>query len=102
MKKAKFWVDWALEASETQVVHRYWFTIELSDEDFEELYQFWYDNNCILQSWRLDEKGHEAMYEKINDIACNVLLDLTKKYEPEMPAPLDAYWEISEETANEF
>ena len=102
MKTAKFWVDWALEAGDAHVVHRYWFTIEFSDEDYEELYQFWYDNNCDLQSWYLDEKGHEVMYEKINDIATNSLLELMAKHEPEIIAPLDVYWEISEETAIEF
>lgn len=102
MKTAKFWVDWALEAGDAHVVHRYWFTIDFSDEDYEELYQFWYDNNCDLQSWYLDEKGHEVMYEKINDIATNSLLELMAKHEPEIVAPLDVYWEISEETADEF
>ena len=102
MKTAKFWVDWALEAGDAQVVHRYWFTIEFSDEDYEELYQFWYDNNCDLRSWYLNKESHEAIYEIINDCACNALIELMKKHEPELPTPFDAYWEISEQTADEF
>ena len=39
MKKAKFWVDWLLEAGDANVYHRYWFEIELEDEFYEELYQ---------------------------------------------------------------
>ena len=39
MKKAKFGVDWLLEAGDANVCHRYWFEIELEDEFYEELYQ---------------------------------------------------------------
>ena len=34
-KKAKFWVDWLLEAGEANVCHRYWFEIELEDGFYE-------------------------------------------------------------------
>ena len=40
MKKAKFWVDWLLEAGEANVCHRYWFEIELEDELFN-LWEEW-------------------------------------------------------------
>ena len=65
-KQAKFWVANAMEAGDGGVVHRYWFTIDLSDAEFEELYQLWYNNNCELNSWDTDDKGHEALFEKLN------------------------------------
>ena len=101
-QQAKFWVDFALEAGEGAVLHRYWFTIDLPDEEFEELYQLWYDNNCELKSWYADDKGHEALYEKIDGIAYNALNDLLKKHDPQFADPVDCYWEISKETADAF
>ena len=101
-QQAKFWVDFLLEAGGESILHRYWFTIDLSDEEFEELYQLWYDNNCELQRWYADDKGHEALYEKIDGIAYNALNDLLKKHEPQFADPVDCYWEISKETADAF
>ena len=91
-----------MEAGGESIIHHYWFTIDLPDEEFEELYQLWYDNNFELQSWYADDKGHEALYQKINGIAYNALNDLLKKHEPEFADPLDCYREISKETADAF
>ncbi len=100
--QAKFYVDFAMEAGGESVCPRYWFTIDLSDDEFEELYQPWYDNDCNLNSWASDDKGHKALYEKIDGIAYHVLNDLLKKYEPQKVNPIDCYWEISKETADSF
>ena len=35
MKKARFWVDWLLEAGDANACHRYEFGVELSDEEYE-------------------------------------------------------------------
>ena len=102
MKKAKFWVDYCLEAGGENVCHRYWFEIEMTDEDFEELYQFWYDNNCELKSWYLEWKGHEKMFDKLEGAAIHALNDLLKEHEPEFVNPVDVYWEIAKETEDAF
>lgn len=100
--QAKFYVDNALEAGGESVIHRYWFTIDLSDKEFEELYQLWYDNNCKLNSWATDNKGHEALYERLDGTAYHALNDLLKKYEPRYANPVECFWEISKETADAF
>ena len=102
MKKAKFWVDWLLEAGDANVCHRYWFEIELSNDDYEELYQVWFDNDCQLSSWGSEWKGHDELFERINVPAYHALNDLLKKNEPDFADPLDVFWEISEETADAF
>ena len=102
MKKAKFWVDWLLEAGEEGICHRYWFEIVLSDQEYEELYQVWYDNNCELMSWYSNFDGHDELFEMINNTAYHALNDMLKKYEPEFADPISALWEISKETADEF
>lgn len=102
MKKAKFWVDWLLEAGEDSICHRYWFEMEIPDAEYEELYQVWYDNNCQLNSWGSDWKGHDELFEIINACAYHILNDELKKHEPEFADPLDVYWEISKETVDAF
>ena len=42
MQKAKFYVDFCMEAGGEGICHRYWFTLDLTDEEYEELYQMWY------------------------------------------------------------
>lgn len=103
-KQAKFWVANAMEAGDGGVVHRYWFTIDLSDAEFEELYQLWYNNNCELNSWNTDDKGHEALFEKLNGLAYHALDDLLKKNEPDYGELhwLDCHWEIAKETTDQF
>ena len=93
MKKAKFWVDWLLEAGDANVCHRYWFEIELEDEFYEELH---------LNSWESKWDGHDELFERINAPAINALNDLVNKNEPDFAGPIDVYWEISKETENEF
>jgi len=102
MKKAKFWVALGLEVGEENVTDRYWFEIELSDQEYEELYQVWFDNNCNLTSWESDWDGHDKLFEKIDNIAYYALNDLLKKHEPEFVDPVEFFWEISKETEDEF
>lgn len=102
MKKAAFYVDYCFEAGDAGLCHRYWFEIELSNEEFEELYQIWFDHNCELNSWDTDWDGHDALFQKINDAAIYVFKKLLEKHEPEMTPPLDVLWELSPETAKEF
>ena len=102
MQKAKFYVDFCMEAGGEGICHRYWFTLDLSDEEYEELYQMWYDQNCQLCSWTADEKGHEALYEKIDGAAYYALNEMLKKEQPAHVDPVELYWEISEETADAF
>lgn len=107
MKKAKFWVDWLFEAGSFEsgsggnICHRYSFDVELTDDEFEELYQVWYDKNG-LNNWDTDWQGHDALYEKLNPIAYRALNDLLKQHEPDIADTLDAYWEISQETIEAF
>lgn len=102
MNKAKFWVDHCFEAEDAGVCHRYWFVVELTDEEFEELYQVWFDNNSELNSWDSDLEGHDALFDKINLAANYTLHNLMKKHEPELGGPADILWEISQETEDAF
>ena len=102
MKKAKFWVDWLLEAGDANVCQRYWFEIELEYEFYEELYQVWFDNGSHLNSWESKWDGHAELFERINAPAINALNDLVKKNEPDFADPIDVYWEISKETEDAF
>lgn len=107
MNKAKFWVDWLFEAGSFDgdcggnVCHRYSFDVELTDEEFEELYKVWHSNNG-LNNWDTNWKDHDALFEKLNIIAYRALNDLLKQHEPDYAAPLDAHWEISAETVDAF
>ena len=107
MNKAKFWVDWLFEAGSFDggcggnLCHRYSFDVELTDEEFEELYQVWHSNNG-LNNWDTNWQDHDALFEKLNIIAYRALNDLLKQHEPDHADPLDAYWEISEETEDAF
>ena len=102
MNKAKFWVDWLLEAGEANVCHRYGFEMKLSDQEYEELYQVWFDNDSHLNSWESNWDGHDELFDKINIAAHHSLNDLLKENEPEFVDPVDAFWEISEETEDAF
>ena len=102
MKRAKFWVDHCFEAGDAGVCHRYWFYVELTDDEFEELYQVWFSNNSELNSWDTNWQGHDELFEKLNVTAYHALNDMLKKNEPDFADPLDAYWEISEETEDNF
>lgn len=102
MEKAKFWVDFALEAGDGGVCKRCGFEVEFTDEKYEELYQVWFDNKCELNNWDCNWDGHEELLDELNGIAYHCLNEWLKKYDPALVDPLDAYWEISEETEKAF
>jgi nitrate reductase assembly molybdenum cofactor insertion protein NarJ len=102
MEKAKFYVDFCFEAGDAGLCHRYWFEIELSSEEFEELYQIWFDQNCELNSWATDWEGHDALFQKINDAAIYALNKCLEKENPVYQNPLDVLWELSPETKDAF
>jgi len=102
MEKAKFYVDFCFEAGDAGLCHRYWFEIELSTEEFEELYQIWYDQNCELNSWDTDWNEHDSLFQKINDAAIYVLNKCLEKENPVYRNPLDVLWELSQETKDAF
>ena len=102
MEKAKFYVDFCFEAGDAGLCHRYWFEIELSSEEFEELYQIWFDQNCELNSWATDWEGHDALSQKINDAAIYALNKCLEKENPVYQNPLDVLWELSPETKDAF
>ena len=104
MKEVKFWIDWCLEAGSESVSHRYWVSINLNDEEYEKLYQMWMTNNCSLESWyvSLQDEDEQKLYEKINSCAYSALNELLKKNDPAFADPVDLFWELSEESANEF
>ena len=72
MENARFYVDFCYEAGSDEyganVSGRYQFAIDLTDEEYEELYQIWYDQN-ELNSWSTIWDGHDNLYQKINDSA---------------------------------
>ena len=76
MEKAIFYVDFCFEAGSDEygcnVSGRYQFGLELTDDEYEELYQIWYDQN-ELNSWTTEWDGHEALYQKINGVAVYAL-----------------------------
>jgi len=100
MEKAKFFVDFCFEAGVDNLSGRYQFGIELSDEEYEELYQVWYEHN-ELNSWATNWDGHEALFQKINDAAVYAL-DKHLEHDEYYRNPLDVYWELSQETKNAF
>ena len=102
MEKAKFYVDFCFEAGDAGLCHRYWFEIELSTEEFEELYQTWYDQNCELNSWDTDWNEHDSLFQKINDAAIYALNKCLENENPVYRNPLDVLWELSQETKNAF
>jgi hypothetical protein len=101
MEKAKFYVDFCFEAGDAGICHRYWFEIELSNEEFEELYQIWYDQN-ELNSWSTEWDGHETLYQKINGAAVYALDKYLEQENPVYRNPLDVLWELSQETKTAF
>ena len=108
MEKAKFYVDYCFEAGSYEdgfggnICERYWFEIELSAEEYEELYQVWFDNDSELNSWDSEWKDHDALYDKINDNAVYALNEMLKKNEPDFQNPVDVLWKISKETEDAF
>ena len=108
MEKAKFLVDYCYEAGSFEdcgvgnLSGRYWFGIELTTEEFEELYQVWFDNDCDLNSWDSEWKDHKALYDKINNYAGYALNELLKEHAPELQNPIEVLWEISNETEKVF
>lgn len=100
MKKAKFYVDFCFEAGADNLSGRYQFGIELSDEEYEELYQVWYEQN-ELNSWTTDWDGHEVLFQIINDAAVYAL-DKHLEQDEYYRNPLDVYWELAEETKKAF
>ena len=102
MKKAKFWVDIALEAGDVDVCHIYSFEIEMPDEEYEELYQVWFSNNSDLNSWRSNWDGHYELFDKLNVTAYHALNDLLKKHDPKFVDPVEVFWSLSKETTDEF
>ena len=104
--KAKFYVDFCFEAGNAGICHSYWFEMEMTDEEYEELYQVWYDNGCCLNSWDSDWEGHEALLDRIDGSAHYALNQILANYKPRYaPESVDAWevkWEISEETERNF
>ena len=95
-----FYVDFGFEAGVDNLSGRYQFGIELSGEEYEELYRVWYEHN-ELNSWATDWDGHEALFQKINDAAVYAL-DKLLEHDEYYRNPLDVYWELSQETKNAF
>lgn len=102
MEKAKFYVDYCFEAGVDHVCQRYWFEIDMTEEEFEDLYQVWFSNNCELNSWDSDWNNHEDMFRKIDKVAVHTLNLMLAKYEPEFVNPVEVLWEISKETIDSF
>jgi hypothetical protein len=102
MHKVKFWIDFVLTPDDSSVEQWFWFSVEMPDDEYEKLYQVWYDNNCTLNSWESDWKGHEDMFDKLNSAAYHALNELLKEQRPEFADPIDVYWEISQETEKAF
>jgi hypothetical protein len=105
MEKAIFYVDFCYEAGSDEygcnVCGRYKFGLELTDEEYEELYQIWYDQN-ELNSWSTEWDGHETLYQKINGAAVYALDKYLEQENPVYRNPLDVLWELSQETKTAF
>jgi hypothetical protein len=105
MEKAIFYVDFCFEAGSDEygssVSGRYRFGLELMDEEYEELYQIWYDQN-ELNSWDTVWDEHEPLYQKINGAAVYALDKYLEQEDPVYRNPLDVLWELSQETKNAF
>lgn len=108
MKKAKFLVDYCFEAGSFEddgggnLSGRFWFETELTEKEFEELYQVWFDNDSELNSWDSDWNDHNSLFDRINSNARYVINKIHKERYPESPDPLDVLWEISNETEDAF
>ena len=105
MENARFYVDFCYEAGSDEyganVSGRYQFAIDLTDEEYEELYQMWYNQN-ELNSWSTIWDGHDNLYQKINDSATIALNRFLEQEEPVNRNPLDILWELSQETKSAF
>ncbi|MBR4919869.1 MAG: hypothetical protein IKZ62_00910 [Prevotella sp.] len=105
MKIAKIYVDFCFEAGSEEygsnISGRYQFGIELSDKEYEELYQIWYDQN-ELNSWSTNWNGHNGLYQKINDAAVYALDKYLENENPVYRNPIDILWELSQETKKAF
>ena len=101
MEKAKFYVDFCYEAGSDEygssVSGRYWFTTELTDEEYEELYQVWYAQD-ELNSWSTNWDKHDALYTKINGAATYALNRILENEDEVYRNPIDVLWELSQET----
>ena len=97
MEKAKFLVDYCYEAGSFEDCG-----VGNLTEEFEELYQVWFDNDCDLNSWDSEWKDHKALYDKINNYAGYALNELLKEHDPELQNPIEVLWEISNETEKVF
>jgi hypothetical protein len=106
MQKTKFYVDFCFEAGSddysANVSGRYQFGIELTDNEFEELYQTWFDNNCDLNNWASNWDKHDKLYNIINEKATHALFMHLKEEISIVKEPLDVYWQLSRETAESF
>ena len=99
MKTAKFYFDFCLEADTENVLPHYIFTADMPDEDYEELYEVWYANDCHLDNFTSNWDGHQSLFEKL-DVTMHARVDAL---------PADAkdwadgfYWRVSDETEKEF
>lgn len=105
MEKAKLYVDFCFEAGSGEygrnVSGRYQFGIELTDEEYEELYHVWYGLN-ELNSWSTNWDDYEALYQKINGAAIYSLDKYLAHEDPVYQNPLDVLWELSQETKDAF
>ena len=105
MQIAKFYVDFCYEAGSDEygsyVSGRYWFTTELTDEEYEELYHVWYDQN-ELNSWSTNWDENDGLYTKINGAATYALNRILENEDAVYYDPLDVLWELSQETKLAF
>ena len=105
MEKAKFYVDFCYEAGSDEygsnVSGRYWFTLELTDEEYEELYEVWFEQN-ELNSWRTNWDEQDALYTKINGSATYALNRILENEDEVYRNPLAVLWELSQETKDAF
>lgn len=107
MHKARFYVDFCFEAGSddyfANVSGRYQFGVELSDEEFEDLYKIWFENNCELNSWSSEWFEHDVLYVKINEVATQALyMHMESDDDSIIKEPLNVYWQLSRETIASF
>ena len=106
MKKATFYVDHCYEAGHEDEADclsgRYRFDLSLSDDEYEELYNVWWEHDGELNGWCTDWMGHDDLFDLIDGAAAYALLKIMKEQEPHLYPPVDALWELSPETAKEF
>jgi hypothetical protein len=108
MKKVAFYVDYNYEVSSDEygsnLVGRYGFSIDCSDEIYDELYQIWDENGGDLNSWNTNWDGHDSLYHSINQIATKMLNEILEENKSGIRniSSLDVLWEITKETIDEF